>query len=243
MNKKKTSTNKKPQAGNLTWKSRLSELKGYQEAFYLTDKKNDYIRVDYNLKEKRVRLYIEVFQEGGNAYFSVISQGRITTEKNVSTGRSYGFSDIFADKADIFSTIPNNEVIKLFDGNYGIRESASKLSERQKNFEATRKRYFVELRRQDGDQNYNGSYKTTGSLSFRDIISGFFDILAGIFLSIGLFYILGYNFIAMGIFAVFYGISIGAIDFFVRERDPSLIKILFFIVAGIASYIYGYYIV
>lgn len=245
MDKNKTFVGAKPEG--LVWKRRISELRGYQSAFYLTNENNDYIRVDFNLKEKRVRLYVEVFKEGGSPYFSIISQGRIMTEKSVLTGRSYGFSDVFAGRAKIFSTIPNKDVIKLIAGNYGIQASASKetiqkLSEREKRLEETKKRYFSELRRRERNRVYRLGNEAE-NYSLRSVISEIFDVITGIILSLGLFYILEYNFVAMGIFAAFYGIGIGVIDFFIREINPNLIKILFFLAAGTASYIYGYYII
>ncbi len=120
------------------WKRRPSEIRGYRQTLYLTDDNNDYIRVDYNLKEKRIRLYIEVFKEGGSPYYSVIRNGRITAEKSILSGRSFGFTDKFVDRAEIFSSIPNREIIALINGNYGI--GAEALKKRKKRADEEKKR-------------------------------------------------------------------------------------------------------
>ena len=73
-----------------SWKKRPSEIRGYQRTYYMNSPDGDYLRVDYNLKEKKVRLYVEVEGEGGNAYYAVITNGKITAERSVSSGRNYG---------------------------------------------------------------------------------------------------------------------------------------------------------
>ena len=69
------------------WKRRPSEIRGYQKAFYINGTDGSYVRVDYNLKDKKIRLYVEDASEGGIAYYSVISKGNIEVEKNLATGR------------------------------------------------------------------------------------------------------------------------------------------------------------
>ena len=44
----------------------------------------------------------------------------------------------------------------------------------------------------------------------------------------------------MGATAAFFGIIIGFVDMFFRGRSPIFTKVIFFLVAGAASYIYGY---
>ncbi|MCX7678592.1 MAG: hypothetical protein N2316_05185, partial [Spirochaetes bacterium] len=107
-------------SGDHHWKRRPSEIRGYNRTFYMTDDNGDYLRVDYNLKEKRVRLYLEDASEGGIPYYAVISNGRITAEKNAQTGRPVNLSEKFRSRAELFSSIGNNEVLKLINENYGI---------------------------------------------------------------------------------------------------------------------------
>ncbi len=222
-----------------SWKRRPSEIRGYHRTLYLTTDDNDYLRVDYNLKEKLVRLYIEIAEEGGNSYYSVIRNGKITAEKSVVSGRSFGFADKFRERADIFSTIPNTEVIKLINSNYTIaspvkRKVAS--TEKKKMLEETRKKYFqpVDKTRRKSNENIGLSLN---ELRFIDFI----DVLFGIVISYGIFALLQYDYIALGVVAAFYGISIGLIDMAFRGRPPIIIKMVLFIFAGVSIYIYGYF--
>ncbi|HOW83945.1 MAG TPA: hypothetical protein PK573_15395 [Spirochaetota bacterium] len=228
-----------------SWKRRPSEIRGYHRTLYYNTDNGDYLRVDYNLKEKRVRLYIEIADEGGNQYYSVISNGKITAERSVSSGRSYGFADKFQSRADIFSTIPNGDVLKLINRNYSIysgylydkaREEEKARQNQNKLREETRKRYFK------SDANpYVQTVKTRKPVSFSFGLIDIVDILIGVMLSGIVFLYFQYSFIAMGIMASFYGIINGFIDMFLRKRSPLIIKVIVFVVSGMALYIYGYF--
>jgi hypothetical protein len=224
---------------NSSWKRRPSEIRGYQRALYLTTDEGDYVRVDYNIRENRVRLYIECADEGGNSYYSVIHNQKVTAEKSVSSGRSFGFSEKFRIRAEIFASIPNHEVLKLIGNNYGIGgQKKSIKEERKKRLEQTKKRYF----KPDVTSGNKSSKKNSGlfsgfSLSLIDVIDfGIGAVISGI-----IFIYFRYSIIAVGIVAAFYGLAIGFIDMFVRGRPPVLIKVALFLFAGIGLFIRGYF--
>jgi hypothetical protein len=227
-----------------SWKRRPSEIRGYHRTLYYNADNGDYLRVDYNLKEKRARLYVEVAEEGGNPYYSVISNGKITAERSVSTGRSQGFSGKFQSRADIFSTIPNKDVLRLINKNYNIHSGyfAEKARDEKsqdqlkKLREETRQRYFktvtnpyVKKSKRPGQVRY--------SFNFIDIL----DILIGFLLAGSAFLYFNYSFIVTGIVASFYGIIAGFVDMFLRKRPPLVFKVLIFVLAGAAIYVYGYF--
>ena len=124
--KNKIIKNSNMQMTSSQWKARRSELMGFQKTYYLSLKDGDYLRVDFNQKDKRIRLYVEVGSEKGTPYYSVIHKGEIVVERCVFTGRSSDFSKVFKDRASVFSTIPNKIVFKLINNNYGISEIESK---------------------------------------------------------------------------------------------------------------------
>jgi len=227
-----------------SWQKRPSEIKGYKVCYYLTDKKKDYIRVDVNPKGKKVRLYIEVFKQGGCPYFSAIADGKIITEKNLLTKRSFGFSNVFSERASLVSTIPDEDVIELFAGNYGIESSGflkTKEDEKKKLLKETKKMYFT--REVSDEGSLSGMYGDEKGSFLKAILWRSIDIFFGAALSVSFFFIFGYSFTALGACAAFYGIILGAIDLFIRERSPNVFKLLLFLAAGFVSYVYGYYII
>jgi hypothetical protein len=227
-----------------TWKKRPSEIRGYQRTYYMNSPDGDYLRVDYNLKEKKVRLYIEVESEGGNAYYAVVTNGKITAERSVSTGRNFGFTEKFHERADIFSTMPNRETLKLVGGNYGIQRGGKNAaaaneqpkSEKEKLLQETKRRYFKKEYYADDAEGGEGGRGVFRRINFFDLL----DLLIGILLAGLVFIFFNYSFTAMGATAAFFGIIIGFVDMFFRGRSPIFTKVVFFLVAGAASYIYGY---
>ena len=220
------------------WKRRPSEIRGYHRALYMNTDNGDYLRVDYNIPEKKVRLYIEIENEGGNAYYSVIIDGRITSEKSVASGRYYGFSTKFKNCAKFFGTIPNKDILRIIGRNYDINKAIpnrKKRVERNKRIEHTKRKYFTSSRPKPNISYYN-DYS-----SERNYLWDIFDILLGVGIASLVFLYFEYSFILLGVICAFYGIINGFIDMFIRERDPMFTKMIFFIFIGFFAYIYGYF--
>ena len=226
-----------------SWKRRPSEIRGYERAMYTTLNNGDYIRVDYNVSEKRVRLYVEVNEEKNASYYSVINSGKIVTERN-SAGKSARVGEKLSERSEEFSTLPNSEVLKLISRNYGIEaadeaENRKKEQQKKEQLSIVRKRYF---RIDDTEENVYGESsgqekRKSGKISLIDII----DILTGLVIA-GIFYILNqYSYLALGSAAVIWGIMLGLIDIVLREREPVFAKIFFFLITGSAFYIYEYF--
>jgi len=229
-----------PETRKTYWKRRPSEIRGYQRVFYCNTENGDYIRVDYNLKDKRVRLYLEDSEEGGNPYYAVIDKGRITAERNATSGRPVSLQEKFEKRAELISTIPNKDVIKLINKHYGIGESAEEIAARQKKrqeeMERTRKRYFKP------EEVPSFVKKETPELSKQRLrIRDMMDISIG-GVAVGGIYFVSLDFIKAGIVSAAFGILLAFIDIFIREKETLLLKTLLFLVLGIALYIYGYFI-
>lgn len=221
------------------WRKRPSEIRGYNRTFYINSENGDYIRVDYNLKDRIVRIYIEDFEEGGNPYYSVISNGKIAAERNATSGRAHNLKNKISQRATILTTIPNRDVLKLINNNYGIKLSKvtsvfNQSLKKKINFEQTRKKYF---RKEDIAPQYVKIKNKKQNFKIIDFI----DFLIGIFACLSL-YIYEKNFVTLGVLSAFIGIFIGLLDVFYREREIILTKMLFFLLIGAISYIYGYYI-
>jgi len=233
-------------AGNrieFSWKRRPSEIRGYERAMYTTLNNGDYIRVDYNVAEKRVRLYVEVNEENNASYYSIINSGKIVSERN-SSGKSARVGEKISERSDEFSTLPNSEVLKLINRNYGIEsaddaESRKKDEKKREQLSLVRKRYFRETE-QEGNIYADTPVrviKGAGRFGLIDLI----DILTGLAVA-GIFYIINqYSFLALGATAVVWGILLGLFDIVLRNREPVFTKILFFLISGSAFYIYEYF--
>ncbi len=233
-------------AGNrieFSWKRRPSEIRGYERAMYTTLSNGDYIRVDYNTSENRVRLYVEVSEEKNATYYSVISGGRIVSERN-NAGKSARVGGKISERAEEFSTLPNREVLKLINRNYGIEafddsENRKKEQQKKEQLSSVRKRYFK------NNEVENSEYVSTNEpvlqkgrrVGLVDLI----DTLTGIVLA-GVFFIFSqYSFTAFGAALVIWGMMLGLFDIVLRDREPVFSKILFFFFIGSGLYIYEYF--
>ena len=222
------------------WKRRSSEIRGYERAMYASLSNGDYLRVDYNLGEKTVRLYAEVVEDHGASYYSVIKNGHITTEKN-SRGKSSNVAEKLSERSDEFSTLPNKDVLGLINKNYGILSNnipeKKSIKERlQVEREEIKRKYF----RSEERSSSLGSviYESIGfkKVGFVDLL----DIMAGLLISALFYYFNQYNLLTAGAVATIWGIILGVLDIFIRERDPFFLKILFFLFSGAIIYIYSY---
>ena len=223
----------------INWKRRSSEIRGYDRAMYVSLDNGDYLRVDYNLGEKSVRLYTEVLEDEGVSYYSVIKEGRVSAEKN-SNGKSTGVALRIGERSEEFSTLPNKDVLDLINNNYGIlrgnKPDKKSIKERLSiEREEIKRKYF-----QPEEKRSIRSiiYQQIGLKEFRFI--DIFDIAAGIVVSALFFYLDRNNLLTAGAVATIWGILLGVLDIFIRERDPFFLKIFLFLISGTGVYIYSY---
>ncbi len=221
----------------LSWKRRPSEIKGYQRALYTNDPDGNYIRLDYNIKTKKVRIFYEPSDEGGVSYYSAIEDGEVLTEKNLASGRITDLTRKFSSLSSKLVTIPNKEVLRIIGSNYGLDNYKKEIKDKlhRQEIEKTRQRYFRQEREEK--EPVLGTFDKSKRFAFHDI----FDFVLGGAAGGAIYYFL-YNFQYLGIFLSLYGIALGMYDMFFRQREPIFFKIILFLAAGLASYIYGYYI-
>ena len=225
-----------------SWKRRPSEIKGFERAMYTTLDNGDYIRVDYNIVDSMARVYVEVNGDKASSFYAIINNGKITLERN-NAGRSSKVAEIISERASQFSTIPNKEILKIINRNYGIIDRDAKPPAEKKaglmTREQVRQRYF----RQDANPYQGGQSAKTVSrtvsagISFIDLI----DFTFGLLLVTGTFIIFNKSVLAAGAVAVFWGLVLGFLDIMIREREPFFLKIIIFLFGGAFLYIYGYF--
>ncbi|MBP7901589.1 MAG: hypothetical protein KA015_02110 [Spirochaetes bacterium] len=215
------------------WKRRPSEIRGYQKAFYVNGPDGSYVRVDYNLKDKKLRLYLEDASEGGIAYYSIISKGSIEVEKNLATGRSGNLSHKFQPLASLIASLPHKEVVTLFGDCYGISAAFKDIREsvKRKKLERTREKYFVEGKRAP----IFGSFSSAKSLSWIDLI----DVIIAAGAGFAVYKLTGSSYQPCGVILAFLGIAAGGVDILMRKREPIFSKIILLLSSGAGLYIYG----
>jgi hypothetical protein len=226
----------KENSNSVNWKKRPSEIRGYKRTFYTDTENGDYFRLDYNPREKKVRIFIEDSEEGGNPYFSIVTDGKVTLEKNATSGRSTDLFSKFSKRADILKTVPSDEVLAIILNVYNIGKSIAEEKERKERrrqeLERTRKKYFK-------PEDYEGP---DGDVTLRTRINltDIFDMVIGVSACAGFFYF-DRNFIILAMISATFGIIIGLVDMFIRSREPVFSKMILFILAGLCSFVYGYY--
>ncbi|HOF13575.1 MAG TPA: hypothetical protein PLH80_03285 [Spirochaetota bacterium] len=229
-----------PEIKKTYWKRRPSEIRGYQRVFYCNMENGDYIRVDYSFKDKRVRIYLEDSEEGGNPYYAVIDKGRITAERNATSGRPVPLQEKLEKRSEILSTLPNKEVLRLINKHYGIGETpeevAARKKKRQEELARTKKRYF-KPEEVPSFVKKETALPTKRYVRIRDIV----DIAVGGTI-VGVVYYVSMDFVKMGIASAVFGIIMAFVDIFVRGKETLLLKTLLFLLTGIMLYIYGYFV-
>lgn len=114
---------------NGNWSRRRSELTGYTESIYRTDRAGDYVRVDVASAQGKIRLLVEDRDE--TIWCSVIEKGKIVSEMSDGSPDSAGVEKLFVRKAPSFRTLPP-DIIRLAAGHYGITVPSSYRARRRK---------------------------------------------------------------------------------------------------------------
>ena len=99
------------------WCRRGSELTGYTDSIYRTDRAGDYVRADLASAAGKIRLLVEDRNE--TIWCSVIENGKIVSEMCDGCPDSAAVEKLFVRKAPSFRSLPP-DIIRLAAGHYGI---------------------------------------------------------------------------------------------------------------------------
>jgi hypothetical protein len=225
-----------------SWKRRPSEIRGFERAMYTTLDNGDYIRVDYNLVDNMARVYVEVNGDRASSFYAIINNGRVTLERN-NAGRSTKVAEVLTERASHFSTIPNRDILKIINRNYGIIDPDSKPEPEKKSGLMTREQVRQKYFKKDDNPYTNSSARqpAAAAVSARISLIDLVDFVLGLLLSTGAFIIFKNSLLAAGTVAVFWGLILGFLDIMVREKEPFFLKIVIFLFGGAFIYIYGYF--
>lgn len=224
-----------------SWKRRPSEIKGFDRAMYTTLDNGDYIRIDYNIVDNMARVYVEIDGDRTSPYYAIINKGRVTLERN-NAGRSSKVAEIISARASQFSSIPNKEILKIVNRNYGIIDSSEPVPENkadrgQVTRDQIRKKYFKNDANPYEQESASVKSSFISGFSFVDLI----DFVVGIVLIGAAFFFSQYSLLTVGTVAILWGLVLGFLDIVLRNREPVFTKIIFFLFGGAFVYIYGYF--
>lgn len=215
-----------------SWKH-VKNLPGdFSELFSLVQR-NKTIQVEVNRNLGRVR--ITCSNNADNSYQSIISNGVILREKDLSKQPS-GFIEEQISKYSVdINSLPDDQVLKIIGGNYNILTEFKGTI-----YSTTSKVYFWKKKRSllPFLKHKWQSFLLFVKSWFRkpawiDIIDGLFAFSVGYFI-----YQINFSFLSAGIVTAALALSFGYMDWLVRQRRPYVLKILFLFVPSLyLSYI------
>lgn len=245
------------------WKKQNSSIPGFTRSFIARTPSGDVLEADLNYHERLVRLSVEIADESGKNYAATIKNGSIVKEKDVSNGRNYPIGRKIRPFKDIFSCLPDSDLLDAVGGAYEIslvpqgkvekrlgrgvyhREDESSLfgnelpESRQYDqiFGIRRETWFQKWSRKRWERKF---YKEPFWIRFRRRFwSETHDIVLG--LGVAWFvYNYWYDYVILGAALGAFGFFAGGLDWGYRKRDPLLVKVLSFISLGSYFFYNGY---
>ncbi len=102
------------------WKKETPPAKGYTKSYSATTSSGDILQADLNFHDKKVRLTLEIASENGKIYIATIKDGEIIQEKDLSSGRMVPIYSKLAPFQEVFSCLPDPDLLNTLGGLYGI---------------------------------------------------------------------------------------------------------------------------
>lgn len=229
------------------WKKSTFKSQGYQKTYTLKTPKGDVLQADFNFHENLVKLTLKIAAEKGNTYTAVVKKGNLIRERDASNKRSFPVKKKFLPFKDIFSTLPDEDLLVALGGTFQIST--------------------VSLGRKQTDETFDKS----GDYSYKDILSDetFFSRLKRRFrsesvpklplwtrfkqrfwgdlhdsvlgLSIGsAVYFQFFDLTLLGLVLASLGVVSGGMDLQLRKRPPLFTKIFLFLAFGSYFFYTGY---
>ncbi|WCL48990.1 hypothetical protein [Leptospira sp. GIMC2001] len=245
------------------WKKQNSQLPGFTRSVKATTPDGDVLEADFNFHEKLVRISLEIANENGKIYSATIKNGSIIKEKDITSGRNYPISRKVRPFKDIFSCIPDADLLDTIGGAYEISLTPlGKVIERrvgrgiyqQEDFAgyqsglplSTKYDSIFGIRRESWFQKWKRRrmerriYRDPFWVRFR---RRFWAETHDILLGFGLAYFVynyWFDYVILGLALGAFGFFSGGMDWALRKRDPLLLKVLSFLSLGSFFFYNGY---
>lgn len=242
------------------WKKQNSSIPGFNRSFIAHTPSGDVLEADFNYHERLVRLSVEISEENGKNYAATIKNGSIVKEKDITNGRNYPISRKIRPFKDIFSCLPDADMLDSLGGAYEI--SLVPLGKVEKRLgrgvyedeygggsslpESTRYDHIFGIRRETWFQKWlrkrweRRIQREPFWVRFR---RRFWAETQDMVLGTGLAWVVynyWYDYIILGLALGVFGFFSGILDWLWRKRDPLLVKVLSFLSLGSYFFYNGY---
>ncbi|MBM9577369.1 hypothetical protein JWG45_09410 [Leptospira sp. 201903070] len=229
------------------WKKESPPARGYTKSYSATTPTGDILQADLNFHEKKVRITLEIAGENGRIYIATIKDGTVLQEKDLSSGRMVPIYSKLAPFQEIFSCLPDPDLLSTLGGQYGI--SKSPLGQTETNIPrpwetSTRYDHIFGIHHQktfwqrifSREREYKEPWIVRVKKRFW---SEFQDLLLGACSALGIYYAYT-DFYLLGFSLAVFGLLFGGLDWMLRKRNPLFVKVLLFMSLGSYFYYVGY---
>lgn len=229
------------------WKKETPPARGYTKSYSATTPSGDILQADLNFHEKKVRLTLEIAGENGKIYIATVKDGEVIQEKDLSSGRMVPIYAKLAPYQEVFSCLPDADLLNTLGGLYGIsKQPLGHVEERAPRPWETSSRYdhiFGINREKTFWQRLfsrNREYKEPWIVRVKQRFwSEFQDLCLGACSAIGIYYAY-VDFYLLGFSLAVFGLLFGGLDWMLRKRNPLFVKVLLFMSLGSYFYYVGY---
>jgi hypothetical protein len=243
------------------WKKQASQIAGFTRSYIAHTPQGDVLEADFNFHDKLVRLSVELSQESGKNYAATIKNGSIIKEKDITSGRNYPIARKMRPFRDIFSCLPDADLLDSLGGAYEIslvplgkverrvgrgvyeedlsfgRQGLPESTKYDHIFGIRRETWFQKWRRLRREQRVQ---KEPFWVRFRRRFwADSSDLVLGTALA-WVVYNYWFDYVILGLALGVFGFFTGGLDWAFRKRNPLLLKVLSFLCLGSYFFYNGY---
>ncbi len=228
------------------WKKKRSNLSGFQKCYIAEAPNGEKLRADYNFHDSLVILSLELPGKKGS-YSATVKKGVVIREKDDSGRINVSVKNRFIPYKDVFSCLPNDDLLKAVDGVFGISAVSLGRKEIDKTFDKTGEyslkesiqfeSFFERLARKR--QERIAKYGTIKQRVKKRFWGDFHDAVIGTSLG-SCIYFHFFDYYILGLTLIFLGVAFGGLDWLLRDRKPLITKILIFQIIGTYFFYTGY---
>lgn len=218
------------------WKRSKNPARGYFKSYRAVSPVGDVFVVDYNFHENLVRLSLEPASEKGRTYTTTIKKGTIIRERDVFNATNASLKRKFIPFRDIFSCIPDDDVLNSIGGVYDI--SRVSLGKKVQDSMPSVVTDSIETSPGFVGKSPFKKFKDRLAKSYFDFkirfLDDLYDSILGVSVCVAI-YLHFFDYVVLGFSLAFMGILFGGLDWILRNRTPFYLKVMSFMTFG------GYY--